>query len=408
MHTARSVTIEIADGGRYFTKQPIELRLNGEPTLTTEKTITSLFDLKPDQKYVVEAYVNGEKQGEVSFKTDYEYVTLDVTRFGAKGDGEHDDTHFIQAAIMACPVNSRVYFPAGTYRITSLFLKSHIRIELAEGAELKAFTDREKFPTFPGMLQSYDETDEYNLGTWEGNPLPMFSGIICGIGAEDVVIYGQGKINGNASKENWWKDPKVMNIAFRPRLFFISGCKNVTLQGVTFCNSPSWTLHPYFSNDLKFIGVTVQNPSDSPNTDGLDPESCKMWRSWACVSPWEMTVSQSRAAKSTWAKAQDSFREHPHPPVPDGERSRCCNSGQRDGRRRGESDGGGLHFPSYGQRPAYQDPPRQRKRCDSKQHYFPESDPGSCDDTARGQLLLFLRSRRQDHLCPVQRCLPCG
>ena len=228
MHTARSATIEIADGGRYFTKQPVELRVNGEPSLTTEKTITSLFSLKPDQKYVVEAYVNGEKQGEVSFKTDYEYVTLDVTRFGAKGDGEHDDTHFIQAAIMACPVNSRVYFPAGIYRITSLFLKSHIRIELAEGAELKAFTDREKFPTFPGMLQSYDETDEYNLGTWEGNPLPMFSGIICGIGAEDVVIYGQGKINGNASKENWWKDPKVMNIAFRPRLFFISGCKNVT------------------------------------------------------------------------------------------------------------------------------------------------------------------------------------
>ena len=117
MHTARSATIEIADGGRYFTKQPVELRVNGEPSLTTEKTITSLFSLKPDQKYVVEAYVNGEKQGEVSFKTDYEYVTLDVTRFGAKGDGEHDDTHFIQAAIMACPVNSRVYFPAGIYRI---------------------------------------------------------------------------------------------------------------------------------------------------------------------------------------------------------------------------------------------------------------------------------------------------
>ena len=111
MHTARSATIEIADGGRYFTKQPVELRVNGEPSLTTEKTITSLFSLKPDQKYVVEAYVNGEKQGEISFKTDYEYVTLDVTRFGAKGDGEHDDTHFIQAAIMACPVNS--VFPGG-------------------------------------------------------------------------------------------------------------------------------------------------------------------------------------------------------------------------------------------------------------------------------------------------------
>ncbi len=194
-------------------------------------------------------------------------------------------------------------FPAGIYRITSLFLKSHIRIELAEGAELKAFTDREKFPTFPGMLQSYDETDEYNLGTWEGNPLPMFSGIICGIGAEDVVIYGQGKINGNASKENWWKDPKVMNIAFRPRLFFISGCKNVILQGVTFCNSPSWTLHPYFSNDLKFIGVTVQNPAIPPTPTDWIRNPAKMWRSWVCVFPWEMTVLQSRAVRSTWAKS---------------------------------------------------------------------------------------------------------
>lgn len=40
-------------------------------------------------------------------------------------------------------------------------------------------------------------------------------------------------------------------------------------------NSPSWTLHPFFSSDLHFVGITVKNPSDSPNTDGLDPESCK-------------------------------------------------------------------------------------------------------------------------------------
>lgn len=274
MHTARSASIEIADGGRFFTQKPYTLRVNGKEC-TTDRVITPLFGLKPDTRYIVEVYDGTEKKGEVSFKTDYEFVTLDVTKFGAKGDGEHDDTHFIQAAIMACPQNGRVYLPAGVYRITSLFLKSHTRIELAKGAELRAFTEREKFPIFPGMITSFDEADEYNLGTWEGNPLPMFSGIICGVGVEDVVIYGEGIINGNASKENWWKDPKVMNIAFRPRLFFISGCKNVTLQGVTLCNSPSWTIHPYFSNDLKFINVIVKNPSDSPNTDGLDPESCK-------------------------------------------------------------------------------------------------------------------------------------
>ena len=275
MHTARSAVIEMKDGGRYFTLRPYRIFVNGAEKTTSDRTITSLYGLKPDSRQLIEVYDGQEKVGEVSFKTDYEFVTLDVTRFGAKGDGIQDDTHFIQAAIMACPRNSRIYFPAGTYRITSLFLKSHIRLELARGAELKADTDRTRFPVFPGMIESYDETDEYNLGTWEGNPLPMFSGIICGVGVEDVVLYGEGVINGNASKENWWKDPKVMNIAFRPRLFFLSGCKNITIQGLKFCNSPSRTLHPYFSNDLRFLALTVENPADSPNTDGLDPESCK-------------------------------------------------------------------------------------------------------------------------------------
>ena len=68
MHTARSATIEIADGGRYFTKQPVELRVNGEPSLTTEKTITSLFSLKPDQKYVVEGLCERRKAGRSIFQ----------------------------------------------------------------------------------------------------------------------------------------------------------------------------------------------------------------------------------------------------------------------------------------------------------------------------------------------------
>ena len=110
MHTARSATIEIKDGGRYFTKHPYTVKLNGKAYGATDKTITSLFNLKPDTKYLAEVFDGEEKLGEVSFKTDYEFVTLDVTRFGAKGDGEQDDTHFIQAAIMACPKNSRIYF----------------------------------------------------------------------------------------------------------------------------------------------------------------------------------------------------------------------------------------------------------------------------------------------------------
>lgn len=273
MNTARSAVIEIKDGGRYYTKKPYRVCVNGEELLTTEKTITSLNGLLPDTLQKVEVFDGETKVGEAVFKTDYEFVTLDVKRFGAKGDGVQDDTPFIQTAILACPENSRVLIPAGVYRITSLFLKSHLRLELAEEAELKAFTEPEKFPVLPGIIQSYDETDQYNLGSWEGNPLNAYTAIICGINVEDVVIYGRGTINGNASKQDWWG--RKYKEVFRPRLFFINNCKNVTLSGVTVCNSPSWTLHPYFSEDLKLVDLYVKNPADSPNTDGCDPESCK-------------------------------------------------------------------------------------------------------------------------------------
>lgn len=276
MKSARSAVIEICDGGTFYTKEVYKVLLNGEYVKNAETVITSLYDLKPETEYEVTVLAKDESVlGNMKFTTEYEFVTLNVKEFGAKGDGVQDDTKYIQAAILSCPKDSRVLIPKGTYKITSLFLKSNIRLEIAKGAELSAVTDRFAFPKFPALIESYDETDEYNLGTWEGNPLPMFAGIITGVEVENVLIYGEGIINGNGSRENWWNNPKVMVGAFRPRMFFINHCNHVTLQGVKFCNSPSWTLHPYFSDDLKFYNVIIENPSDSPNTDGLDPESCK-------------------------------------------------------------------------------------------------------------------------------------
>ncbi len=58
-------------------------------------------------------------------------------------------------------------------------------------------------------------------------------------------------------------------------MLFLRHCQNVTVQGLTFRNSPAWNLHPMFSQDLSFLNVRVEAPADSPNTDGIDPESCK-------------------------------------------------------------------------------------------------------------------------------------
>lgn len=211
------------------------------------------------------------------FTTDYEFVTLNVRDFGAKGDGVNNDTSFIQAAIMACPKDSRVLIPEGVYKVTSLFLKDDVKIELEKGAVLEAYTDRTMFPIFPEAVQSYDEEKEYILGTWEGNPLPMFSAIITGVNVKNAVLYGEGILDGKAGKEegNWWNNPKVMNIAFRPRMIFLNQCENIVVQGITVQNSPSWNIHPFFSNHLRFLDLSVLNPKDSPNTDGLDPESCR-------------------------------------------------------------------------------------------------------------------------------------
>ena len=143
MKSARNAVIEIADGGIYNTKETYHVLLNGEEVFSTDTVINSLFDLKPQTSYEVSVRTaDGTELGTVSFVTAYEFVTLNVRDFGATGDGKQDDTKFIQAAILACPKESRVLIPKGSYRITSLFLKSNLRLELAKGAELIADTDR--------------------------------------------------------------------------------------------------------------------------------------------------------------------------------------------------------------------------------------------------------------------------
>ncbi len=74
---------------------------------------------------------------------------------------------------------------------------------------------------------------------------------------------------------DWWVNPKIKRIAYRPRMFYLKDCRDVTVPGVTVRNSPAWNLHPTFSDNLSFLTVRVEAPAVSPNTDGFDPESCR-------------------------------------------------------------------------------------------------------------------------------------
>ena len=44
--------------------------------------------------------------------------------------------------------------------------------------------------------------------------------------------------------------------------------------GVTVVDPPFWAMHPYACDTLLFEDITYSAPPTSPNTDGIDPDSC--------------------------------------------------------------------------------------------------------------------------------------
>ena len=273
--SCRSCTVLLDPDGLFEARREAKLSLNGKAYGTEKRSVATLFGLWPDTDYVLTAQAEGESPREICFHTAKETCTLNVRSFGAVGDGVHDDTAAIQAAILCCPEDGRVLIPDGQYRTGPLFLKSHLTLEIRKNAVLLLKTDRSIFPILPGVTRTTDEKDEYLLGSWEGNPLDCFAAAINGIGVEDVRLIGEGVVDGCAQESDWWIKPKEKRGAYRGRLLFLERCKNITVSGLTFRNSPSWNLHPCFSEDLNFYNVKIQAPADSPNTDGFDPESCK-------------------------------------------------------------------------------------------------------------------------------------
>jgi len=269
----RSVTIELVNNDIFELQDNYEVEVDGVKVLESNKNVVSIMNLLPETKYTITVKFKGEVYSE-DVKTKHESVLLNVKAFGAKGDGKKLDTAALQAAILSCPKDGCVYVPEGTYLTTPLFLKGDMTLYLAKGAVLLGDTDRTNYPVLPGMTLSTNELGEYNLSSWEGNPLTSFASLITAIEADNLDIIGEGTLDGNAQNGDWWVNPKDKRIAWRPNTVYLCRCKNVRMQNLTVQNSPAWTVHPYYCEHISFLNLYIHNPSDSPNTDGLDPESC--------------------------------------------------------------------------------------------------------------------------------------
>jgi len=261
--TARSATFEMDCSNPYFYTCEFDITVDGVFLRKENRNVFTIFDLKPNTKYTINVLADT-----LEFETLNEALCVNVRDFNTASDGVTDDTSKIQAAIMCAPDGSTVYIPKGVYLVSSLFLKSNIMIYLEKGAKILARTERSAFPIFPGLI------DDYNFGVWEGSEVNNFASVINGVNIENAVICGEGVIDSQAENGDWYINHRQMNIAWRGHSLFFNRCKNISVIGVYVCNTQSWAIHPYFSNDISFFNVSIKNNPDMPTTDGIDPDCC--------------------------------------------------------------------------------------------------------------------------------------
>jgi polygalacturonase len=187
--------------------------------------------------------------------------SFNLADFGAVADGRTVNTAAFQRAIDAVRQagGGVLIVPAGVFLTGPLELCDRIDLHLSAGATL---------------LFSSNAAD-YNL---TGKPLQPQ---IAATGRHDVMISGPGVINGNG--DAWWPAARAMrdgasgkqlngHTTPRPPMVVFNQCRNIRVAGVTLTHSPELNLGINRSHDATVENLTIFNPPDSPNTDGIDPK----------------------------------------------------------------------------------------------------------------------------------------
>ncbi|WP_088102791.1 glycoside hydrolase family 28 protein [Halalkalibacter urbisdiaboli] len=224
---------------------------------------------------------------------------FDITEFGAKGDAVTDNSSAFATAIEECSKQGggTVVVPAGTYVTGPITLKSHMTLQVEAGATVLFKHDFEAYPAVKTR--------------WSGYECYGFHPLIFGENLTNVSIKGEGTFDGQG--QVWWdsiKDLKAGNPYsserteeirrlnanmklktnllewdsqfLRPPLLQLISCEKVTLEGITLQNSPFWNTHLVYCEHVSARGVTFKNPSDTPNGDGFDIDSCAYVRVTDC------------------------------------------------------------------------------------------------------------------------------
>ena len=174
----------------------------------------------------------------------------------------------------------QVIVPKGSWVSGAIHLKSNVNLHFEDGAYLTFSSNPQDY--LPVVFTAYEGIRCYN-----------YSPLIYGRGLTNVAITGRGYLEGNGPQ--WWKwaknlkardilyndnlplDKRVFgteDYGLRPMFIQILESKKVLIEGITLHDSPCWTVHPIWCEDVIVRGVTIENPTVSPNTDGVNIESC--------------------------------------------------------------------------------------------------------------------------------------
>jgi len=213
----------------------------------------------------------------------HENLPVDTSKLGKKyvltqhrifADGRVH-TAEIQALIdkAAADGGGVIVIPQGTYITGGLHFKQGTHLFLEDGA----------------TLLGSDFIGDYPLGKtrMEGETCTYFGALINADGLDGFTISGKGTIDGNGLKYHqqfWlrrkWNSKCTNKDEQRPRLVYVSNCKNVQIDGVKLQNSAFWTTHIYNSENVKILNCRIYSlgkPKDSkgPSTDAIDLDVVK-------------------------------------------------------------------------------------------------------------------------------------
>jgi polygalacturonase len=206
--------------------------------------------------------------------TSQDYV---ITNFGVNTDSTKLNTQAIQNVIDKANDSGggTIVIPKGVYLTGALFFKPKTKLRLMEGAILKGSDDISNYPLIPSRM--------------EGQNLLYYAALINAYYVDSFSITGPGTIDGNGLKfwkEFWFHRDSMSKIGksstnlevHRPRLLFIWGSNDVTIQNVKLHNSGFWTTHLYQCNNVLIEGCDIRSPYrpvPAPSTDGVDIDVCK-------------------------------------------------------------------------------------------------------------------------------------